>query len=203
MELRAPRPGTQDHDGTAGRGDDESALTRRAVVRAKQGDVDALHYLYVAYASDVYGYVLPILRNQHDAEDVTQSVFAKLMQAIVKYEEREVPFTAWIMRVARNAALDHLRAKRQIPVEEVRIDDHGAERANQERGQSLREALATLPAEQRQVLVLRHIAGLSPGEIAERMDRTERSIHGLHYRGRGALKLALREREAAPMTGRS
>jgi RNA polymerase sigma-70 factor, ECF subfamily len=64
---------------------------------------------------------------------------------------------------------------------------------------SLTEALATLPAEQREVLVLRHLVGLSPGEIAERMGKTEPSIHGLHHRGRGALQAALAERDCAPI----
>jgi RNA polymerase sigma-70 factor (ECF subfamily) len=49
------------------------------------------------------------------------------------------------------------------------------------------------------VLVLRHVVGLSPVEIADRMQKTESAIHGLHHRGRGALKAALRELEAAPV----
>jgi RNA polymerase sigma-70 factor, ECF subfamily len=49
------------------------------------------------------------------------------------------------------------------------------------------------------VLVLRHIAGLSPSEIAERIGKTESSVHGLHHRGRGALQETLRELEAAPV----
>ena len=48
------------------------------------------------------------------------------MKAIQKYEQREVPFDAWILRVARNAALDHLRAKRAIPTEEIRLADAGS-----------------------------------------------------------------------------
>ena len=47
------------------------------------------------------------------------------MKAINKYEPREVPFAAWIMRVARNASLDHLRARRAVPTEEVRLTDSG------------------------------------------------------------------------------
>jgi RNA polymerase sigma-70 factor (ECF subfamily) len=46
--------------------------------------------------------------------------------------------------------------------------------------------------------VLRHVVGLSPGEIAGRLGRTEPSIHGLHHRGRGALRSALSEMECAP-----
>jgi RNA polymerase sigma-70 factor (ECF subfamily) len=180
--------------------DRDPRLVSQAVTRAQKGDMSALHFLYVRFADDVCAYVMSIVRDSHEAEDVTQNVFAKLMTAIRKYEQREVPFAAWILRVARNVALDHVRARRQIPCEQVRADDAGDERIGFERSQSLREALERLPEEQREVLVLRHVAGLSPGEIAERLGKTEGSIHGLHHRGRGALQAALRELEAAPVT---
>ena len=176
-----------------------NGLLGNAIARAKQGDVDALHFLYVTYADDVYGFVNSIVRDSHAAEDVTQNIFGKLMKSIQRYEQREVPFAAWILRVARNAALDHMRARRQIPVEEVRIDDEGHEQTGFERSQCLRAALERLPEDQREVLVLRHVAGLTPGEIAKRLGKTEGSIHGLHHRGRGALQAALRELEAAPV----
>jgi RNA polymerase sigma-70 factor (ECF subfamily) len=159
-----------------------------------------LHFLYVRFADDVCGYVRSIVRDSHEAEDITQNVFAKLMTAIHKYERRDVPFAAWILRVARNVALDHVRARRQIPFEEVRTSDEGHEQIGFERSQCLRDALWQLPEEQREVLVLRHIAGLTPGEIAERLGKTEGSVHGLHHRGRGALQAALRELESAPVT---
>jgi RNA polymerase sigma-70 factor, ECF subfamily len=177
----------------------ESELVRRAVVALKQGDRSALHYLYVRYADDVCGFVKSIVRDEHEAEDITHNVFAKLITAIHRYEPREVPFAAWILRVSRNAALDHLRARRQIPFEEVRTTDEGHEQVGFDRSQSLREAFHRLPQDQREVLVLRHIAGLSPSEIAERIGKTESSVHGLHHRGRGALQAALRELEAAPV----
>jgi RNA polymerase sigma-70 factor (ECF subfamily) len=170
-----------------------------ATRRAREGDMSALHFLYVRFADDVCGYVRSIVQDSHDAEDITQNVFAKLMTAIHKYEAREVPFAAWILRVARNAALDHLRARRQIPFEEVRTDDGGHEEVGFERSQCLRDALERLPVEQREVLVLRHLVGLTPTEIADRLGKTEGSVHGLHHRGRGALKLALAELDAAPV----
>jgi RNA polymerase sigma-70 factor (ECF subfamily) len=178
---------------------DDSRLVTDAIARAKEGDMSALHFLYVRYADDVYGYVRSIVRDSHEAEDITQNVFAKLMTAIHKYEQREVPFAAWIIRVARNMTLDHVRARRQIPFEEVRTDDQGHEQIGFERSQCIRDALKRLPQDQREVLVLRHIAGLTPGEIAERLGKSEGSIHGLHHRGRGALQHALREMQAAPV----
>src|SRR6185503_3785602 len=174
-------------------------LTREAVAHAKAGDPERLHYLYVRYADDVLRYVNGLVRDHHEAEDITQNVFAKLMTAINKYEERAVPFDAWIIRVARNAALDHLRAKRAIPTEEVRQTDTGRAQTAQDRGQALRQALEDLPEDQREVLVLRHIIGLSPVEIANTLDKSESSVHGLHHRGRRSLRHNLLELDAAPV----
>ncbi len=171
----------------------------RAVARAKQGDNEALRFLYVTYADSVFGYVSTLVRDHHEAEDVTQHVFFKLMKVLPKYEQRDVPFSAWIIRVARNVAVDHLRQRRAVPVEEVRpVDAPGDDDAGLHRRISLTEALATLPDEQREVIVLRHLVGLSPTEIADRMGRSEPSIHGLHHRGRGALRSVLSEMECAP-----
>jgi RNA polymerase sigma-70 factor (ECF subfamily) len=102
--------------------------------------------------------------------------------------------------VARNAALDHLRSRRAVPVEEVRKSEDGNEEGSFERQDALKNAFATLPVDQREVLVLRHIGGLSPMEIARRIHKTESSVHGLHHRGRNALKAALRDVGAAPVT---
>ncbi len=179
-------------------GSAESRLVQQAVRRAKEGDTEGIHYLYVRFSDDVLRYVNSFVRDYHEAEDITHNVFAKLMTAITKYEERAVPFTAWIMRVARNAALDHLRARRAIPTEEVRIADSDESDSGFERGLDIREALEELPDDQREVLVLRHVMGLSPVEIAGTLEKTESSIHGLHHRGRRALQGALEARGAVP-----
>lgn len=171
-----------------------------AIARAQAGDMNALQFLYVRYADDVYGYVNSIVRNAHEAEDITQDVFVKLLPAIKKYEQRAVPFAGWLLRVARNAALDHLRSWRQIPCDEVRVSDPGHEQVGSDRFRSLQAAFDRLPEEQREVMVLRHITGLTPGEIAEVLDKTESSIHGLHHRARLAVKDSLRELGAAPAT---
>lgn len=172
----------------------------KAIGAAKAGDWGALHYLYVRFGDDVYRYVLSILRDQHEAEDVTQDVFTKLMGAIRNYEQRSVPFGAWLTRVARNAAIDHLRRRRAVPCEEVHAVGEASEHADAERIESLKIALGQLPDEQREVLVLRHVAGLSPLEIAGRLGKSEGAVHGLHHRGRRAARSALRELQAAPVT---
>jgi len=151
----------------------------------------------------VLGYVKSLVKDHHEAEDITQNVFVKLSTAIRKYEPREVPFAAWILRVARNAALDHLRARRALPCEEVRVRDHDQGRVGHERRTDLRQALEQLPGDQREVLILRHIVGLSPVEIADALGKTESSVHGLHHRGRLSLQSALRDLGAAPVVAPS
>jgi RNA polymerase sigma-70 factor (ECF subfamily) len=181
-----------------------SRLISRAVRRAQAGDREALGFLYARYADDIYGYVRSIVRDHHEAEDVTQHVFAKLLHVIGRYQERDVPFLAWLLRVARNASVDHVRQRRLVPVEEVRVTDRRIGEAHRwERINDLKDALATLPLAQREVLVLRHFAGLTPIEIAARTGKTEGSIHGLHHRGRRALWAELTSRDAAPTSIRS
>jgi RNA polymerase sigma-70 factor (ECF subfamily) len=179
-------------------------LVSQAVRRAQAGDREALGFLYARYADNVCGYVRSIVHDQHGAEDITQHVFAKLIHVIGKYEERDVPFFAWILRVSRNVAVDHIRRQRTIPVEEVRMtDDDRNDHTGAELMRDLQEALAKLPRDQREVLVLRHFAGLSPTEIAKLTGRSEGSVHGLHLRGRRALTAELASRGAAPATMRS
>jgi RNA polymerase sigma-70 factor (ECF subfamily) len=206
LKVRADRLGAERAPGSfrAKTSLDESATTKplvsAAVARAKQGDREAVRFLYLRYADNVYGYVRSIVRDEYEAEDVTQQVFTKLMVVIGKYEQRSVPFSAWILRLAHNAAIDHVRKRRAVPAAEVYGADERVPEGNEDRSRELRLALADLPDEQRDVIVLRHLVGLSPTEIAGRMGKTEPSVHGLHHRGRAALRTALVERGCAPTT---
>jgi RNA polymerase sigma-70 factor (ECF subfamily) len=174
-------------------------MTQLAVARGKEGDHEAFRYLYVRYAHNVYGYVRSIVHDDHEAEDITQHVFAKLMTSIVRYDDRGIPFQGWLLRLARNVAIDHLRARRTIPSETV-LDPDASAPTDLERTQTVRAALSSLPDEQRQVVILRHLVGLTPSEIATRMGRSESSIHGLHHRGRRALQRELQRLDATPLT---
>jgi RNA polymerase sigma-70 factor (ECF subfamily) len=138
---------------------------------------------------------------REDAEDLTQQVFLKLITRLGHYQARsDVPFSAWLRRIAHNLAIDHLRSPRPGVADPADLAHTNADEFSGERASSLFEALAQLPLSQREVVVLRYMAGLSPGEIASMLGRTEDSIHCLHHRGRGTLKRELTRRGAAPRT---
>ena len=173
----------------------------RAVARAKQGDRQAIRFLYLRYADNVYGYARSIVRNEHDAEDIVQQVFTRMLTAIRNYEERSVPFSAWLLRIAHNMSIDHIRRRGAVceEPEVMAAPDTPAVESHHLR-EAIRDALADLPDPQREIVVLRHLAGLSPREIAERLGRSEDSVHGLHHRGRRALQAALVQAGAVPTT---
>jgi len=177
----------------------DSQLVQRAVKAGRDGDQEAIHFLYVRFAGDLVRYVNSFVKDHHEAEDVVHNIFAKLITSLLKYEEKDVPFKAWILRVARNAALDNIRARRAIPTENVRAAHFEDAQLDAERGRNVRQAIRGLPKEQREVLVLRHIAGFSPIEIASALGRSESSVHGLHHRGRRMLQSSLRELDETPI----
>jgi RNA polymerase sigma-70 factor, ECF subfamily len=178
----------------------EEWRVRRIVVAARAGDRDAMREIYVRYAARVRAHVLRILGDEHDADDVTQQVFAKLLTELDRYRPGEARFMAWVLRVAHNAAIDHLRRTRTVPYEEVRQLDASADPSAEKARTALHTALASLPRAQRDVLLLTHLVGLSPAEIATHLGRSVRAIHGLHYRGRAAAQEALHDLGSAPAT---
>ena len=181
VALEGGRPGHESHRA--------ATATWLAVAAARRGDREALRYLYIRHYDNVYGYVASILRNHHEAEDVTQQVFAKLIDSLARYEERGTPFLSWLLTLARNAAIDQIRSRRAVPVPEPRESSTPApDSAAGERRDTLRQALETLPDDQREIIVLRH------------MGRTESAINGLHHRGRRALRAELTRLGAAPVT---
>jgi RNA polymerase sigma-70 factor, ECF subfamily len=182
--------------------DGEETRTRRAIACAAAGDREALCYLYERYSANVYRYVRSLVRDEHEAQDLTQSVFLKLMWTINRYDEHQGHFLSWLLRVARNVTIDHIRRVRPVASSDVWPTDAEADEAGSRCRDALREALAALSEEQRKVLVLRQIVGLRPGEIAERMAKTEGSVHALHHRARASMRTSLVHANAAPATRR-
>lgn len=173
-------------------------LVRIAVDRARDGDEEALRFLYLQFSGTVFSYVCSIVGDEHTAEDVTQIVFARLAMRLQRYEASEAPFATWIARVAYNASIDHVRAQRAVPCEEVHDAGAAREDVAPERLQALKEALATLPEDQRTVVLLRLWLGMPADEVAERIGRSEPAVHALQHKGRRRMREELARLGAAP-----
>jgi RNA polymerase sigma-70 factor (ECF subfamily) len=186
---------------TAARGQPE--LTLSAVRRARQGDTAALDYLYRHCAPGVFAYVRRILRNDYDAQDVTQQVFVKLATSLDKYDSHRAEFSAWLLRVAHNVAVDHLRKQRFTPLSDPAEATEVMEQPDLDDGRSLRETFRALSDAQRDVLLLREVAGLTPREVAKRLGKTEAAVNTCHHRARRAAVRSLIAMGSTPATRRT
>jgi RNA polymerase sigma-70 factor (ECF subfamily) len=174
--------------------------TRRAIGRAGRGDADGLDYLYRQYAPGVFAYVRRILRNNDDAQDVTQHVFVKLATSVDKYDARRADFSAWLLRIAHNAAVDHLRKQRRTLVSDAVEAADDREPYDLDNGRSLRETFRALSNAQRDVLLLREVVGLTPREVAKRLGKTEAAVNTCHHRARRAAIRSLIAMGSTPAT---
>lgn len=174
-----------------------------AIGRARWGDSDALSHLYRQFAPGVFAYVRRMLRNDYDAQDVTQQVFVKLATSLDKYDARRADFSAWVLRMAHNAAVDHLRKRRLTMLTDPVDVPPEADRSDPDNGRSLREAFNSLSSAQRDVLLLRDVVGLTPREVAERLGKTQAAVNTCHHRARLAAVRSLISLGSTPATRRS
>ena len=164
------------------------------VAAAQGGAPGAFDEIHRRFARVVHGIALAYVRPA-DAEDVTQEVFVRVHRTLGTLRD-PAAFPAWICRVARNAARDHLRSARRRPEPAPLPDDRAAPAApagdEELRARALR-CLARLPEAYRETLFLRLAEGLSGPEIAERTGMTGDSVRVNLCRGMAMLRPLLRE----------
>ncbi len=135
------------------------------------GDMSAFDRLYEQYRAPLYRFVLRQVKDPVASNDIYQQCWEKLIKGRHLYRSKS-PFTAWLFRIARNTVVDHFR--RAAPL----ADSDGPELVSNSAGpeeqllqtetdQKLSSAIASLPAEQREVVLLRLEAGLDLTAIAE------------------------------------
>jgi RNA polymerase sigma-70 factor (ECF subfamily) len=175
---------------------DEETLDR-LVAEAKRGDPDAFGRIFDAYVGPLYRFIVSRVNNPSDAEDLTQVVFVKALEALPRYEARGIPFGGWLFRLARNAIIDQIRTRRDH-LSLVTATTRETEDAGPEAMATLRDdldrvarAMTALTDDQREVIELRFFAGLSVLEAAVAMGRQEGTIRGLQFRAIASLRRTL------------
>jgi RNA polymerase sigma-70 factor (ECF subfamily) len=180
---------------------DPADLTR-LVERAKGGDSQAFGALYDRFQPEILRYLTHRTRDPEAAEDLTQQVFLKAWQAIPRFEQRGVPFKAWLYRMAHNQMVDHFRTRK--PTTELGDFDLPDEADQEsalltgEMNEALQRALARLSEDHRQVLTLRFLMEKSAREIGEVMGRKEVTVRGLQMRALQALRREIDEMGGLP-----
>ena len=175
---------------------DEETLDR-LVAQAQRGNTEAFGRIFDAYAGPIYRFIASRVSRPSDAEDLTQLVFVKALEALPRYEARGIPFGVWLFRLARNAIIDQVRTQRDH-LSLVMATTRATEEAGPEAKATLRDdiehvaqALSDLTDDQREVIELRFFAGLSVAETAAAMGRQDGTVRGLQFRAIAALRRSL------------
>lgn len=173
---------------------DEEAM-RGLVVAAQSGDEEAFVAIYRAYAPAVYRFCFARVQRPADAEDMLQQTFLRVVVALPRFEDRGLPFGAWLFRIARSVTADHHRRTRDDMPFDIR-DGSFAGLAAQSTGdlgerEWLREAMAKLTRDQREVIRLRFFADLSVRESGLLLGRDEAAVRALQSRALASLRRAV------------
>ena len=170
------------------------------VLRLRRDQDASFERVYRRHVRDVYGFALGTLGDRNDAEDITQTTFLNAYRALNRGERVE-NMRAWLLAIAHNVCRQRFRTAARRP-QEVQLDSDVAERFTEEEAPSaseIRAAMKELAFNQRTVLVLREIEGLTYEEIADVMGLSPSAVETLLFRARRALREQL-EAAARPLT---
>jgi RNA polymerase sigma-70 factor (ECF subfamily) len=179
-----------------GKVENESALDDMALAKIAGSDSEAFGELYARHVRRIYNYIYYRTGNHHDAEDLTARVFQRALKHVGSFEDKGVPFTAWLYRIAHNLVANWHRDRSRRPV--VPLDQHVAVSevavhpeveaiAHEEQGVLL-EAVRQLPDDRQQLLILKFVERMSNAQIGEVMGRTEGAIKSLYHRTLNTLR---------------
>ena len=179
-----------------------------ALERAIQGNPDSFSILYERYVLRIYNYIYYRTGNPYDAEDLTERVFLRALGHIQAYNNRGVPFSAWLYRIAHNLVANWHRDRsrhQEIPLSDAPTIHYKGEppevalMQTQERDALLR-LIRQLPSERQHLLILKFVEHMSNAEIGETMGRSEGAVKSLYHRTLLALRDELEDSDLEELT---
>lgn len=167
------------------------------VDRAVAGDREAFGELYERHVNRVYRYLLYMVKDVDVTQDLTEQTFLQALEAVHRYERRGVPFVAWLLRIAHNLRLNGQRVERN----NSSIHNNGGgvtespelsceAKAN---GEEVWRAVQALEGDQRQVIVLRFMDGLSYADVARVLGKSVGAVRVAQCRALRALRRRLED----------
>jgi len=170
------------------------------IARAAEGDREAFGVLYERYVFRVFRHVYYLTSDPHTAEDLTAQTFLNALEAIPRYEMRGVPFLAWLLRIAYNLTVNHRKVRKNgtaplpegLEIEGTSYSPEASCEAKAD-GERVWEGVRRLRGDQRQVIVMRFVDGLSYPDIARVLGKSIGAVRVIQYRALVALRHRLED----------
>jgi RNA polymerase sigma-70 factor (ECF subfamily) len=173
------------------------------VLRAIEKDQDAFGELYDRHVVRVYRHIYYMVGSAPEAEDLTAQTFLRAWEAIERYQVRGAPFVSWLLRIAHNLGVSHLRSRREssqlhdgIVDDKPRRDPEWAYQQTAEE-ELVHAAILKLREEQRQVIILRFIEDLDYREVAEIIGKSVAAIRVIQHRALNSLRKQMKQLDPA------
>lgn len=186
--------------------EERALLDESTLVELAKTDERAFGELYARYVKRIYNYVFYRTGNHHDAEDLTARVFYRALQHIPNYQDRGVPFSAWLYRIAHNLVVNwHRDSQRRkiMALDDIILTAFRGDAPEQvaerhEEYEQLLNVIRDLPADRQQLLILKFVERMSNVEIGQVMGRSEGAIKSLYHRTLIALREDLQRAQKEP-----
>jgi RNA polymerase sigma-70 factor (ECF subfamily) len=159
-----------------------SATPGKGKTEVRRQNEARLASLYEEYYDRIARYARVHIGDQTEAEDLAGEVFLKALDSLDSYQERGVPMQAWLFRIAHNLVVDHLSRKarlKTVPIETIPLESNGDPMKLAERNielERVNQAMAQLTRDQREVLRLRLLGGLTSREVGDILQKKESAV---------------------------
>jgi RNA polymerase sigma-70 factor (ECF subfamily) len=165
------------------------------VRRAKAGDIKAFTSLYEIYVNAIYRYIYYRIDHIEQAQNLTEQVFLTAWETLSGYQDRGNPFSSWLYWIAQNIVANHQRLKNEnaiidhpSPFQQVKHKNSLLRQIIETQDtETLAHAIAKLPHEQQEVIILKLIEGLNHGEVSQLLSKDQKSCRILQHRALLAL----------------
>lgn len=173
----------------------EDIQIRGLVESAVEGNIEAFGEIYGVFLDRIYRYIFYQVNDRAAAEDLTEEVFLKAWGGIQRYTWKGQPFSAWLFRIAHNHVIDYYRTSRKFEALEEELPADNGDPEEETEGKQMRqevlEAIATLPQEQQQVVIMKFIEELDNREIEQITGKSQGAIRVMQMRALATLRRKL------------
>ncbi len=175
----------------------------KLVTQAQSGDIEAVGELFDKHYRSMFYYFYARVGQRQQAEDLAGELFTRMVHHLPSFQPTGVPFRAWLFRIAYNLTMDHFRVgngKELASLEQastvVQPEQSPVRQVEQQMTRdTLHATLETLVPDQRQVIILRFLVGLSLQETADVMERTLSAVKAMQHRGLKTMRASLAQVE--------